>query len=137
MFRFSSYDRRRRRQGVPVLCEACLTAAIDYQQMAGGKFLDSAKKSLRRRGGNKGEIVVKRFFVYIRHYRRMLEDRFDLGSEDEPAVMLVKVERLDSCAITRQHQPFAVGIPKGDGIVTLNFVDKIEPTLLIEMQNCF
>ena len=43
--------------------------AIDHQHVAGGKFLNAAKKRLRRGRRDKGQIVIKRFFVYFRASR--------------------------------------------------------------------
>ena len=119
------------------MCHARFTGAIDDQHVAGRKFLNSAKESLRRRRSYESQIVIERLFVYFRRDRRMFEDGFDLGSEDEPAVVLVKVERLHARAITRQHELFAVSIPQGDGIVALDIVNKIETALFIKMQDGF
>ena len=38
--------------------------------------------------------------------------RFDLGSEDEAAVLMIEVERLYARAIARQHEALAIGVPQ-------------------------
>src|SRR5215510_3830507 len=67
----------------------------------------------------------------------MLENRFDFGTEDKTPVLMIKIEWLHARAITRQHQPFPVGIPQSDSVITFNVVNKVEAALFVEMKNSF
>ena len=67
----------------------------------------------------------------------MFQDRLDLRSENEAAVLVIEVERLDAGAIARQHQPLAIGVPQRDGIIAFDVVNKIEAALFVKMQNRF
>src|SRR5258707_124686 len=132
MLLLSSNNWRRRRQRVPILCHARCPAAIDDQHVAGGQFLHSAKKSLRRRSSDESKVVIERLFVYFRCDGRMFEDGLDLGGKHEPPILLIEVERLNAGAISGQHELFALGIPKRDRIVALDLVNKIEPAFFIK-----
>src|SRR6266851_2339804 len=103
MFLLCSNSGRSWRKGVPILRDLYFTAAIDYQHVPGGKLLDAAKQSFRRRRGYESQIVIERFFVYFPRDRWMFQDGFDLRSKDEPTVLLIKVEGLDAGTIARQH----------------------------------
>src|SRR6266851_2416773 len=67
----------------------------------------------------------------------MFEDGLDFGSEDEPAVLLIEVKRLDARAIPCQHELFAISIPKRNRIVAFDVMNKIEPAFFIKMQDGF
>src|SRR6267143_5841337 len=67
----------------------------------------------------------------------MFEDGLDLGSEAEPAVLLIEVKRLDARAISGQNEVFTVSIPKRDRIVAFDLMNKIEPAFFIKMQDGF
>jgi len=54
----------------PVAC----TFTIDHQQVAGGKFLNVAKESLRRRRRKETQIVIQRLFIYFGRDGRMFQD---------------------------------------------------------------
>src|SRR5882672_1177366 len=111
MLGFSAHDRHGGRQCVPVLCQARLTTAIDDQHMTGGKFLNFTEKSLRRRRRDESEVVIERRFAYLRSDRRVFEDGLDFRGEDEPAILLVKVKRLNPGSIARQDQSLTIRIP--------------------------
>src|SRR5947209_4585844 len=99
--------------------------------------MNAAKQRLRRRSRQESEIVIQRVFVYVGRDRRMLQDRLDFRSEDEPAVLLIEVKRLYAGAIARQHQPFTIRVPDRDSEIAFNVVDEIEAALFVEMQNGF
>src|SRR5205807_1566347 len=103
----------------------------------GRNFMNAAKQRLRRRSRQESEIVIQRFFVYFRRDRRMLQDRLDFRSEDEAAIVLVKIERLYAGTIPRQHQPLAIGIPDRNREIAFNVVNEIEPAFFVEMQYGF
>src|SRR6266550_10824 len=126
-----------RRQRVPVLCDGRCPTTIDDQHVAGGKFLDVTKESLRRRSSYESEIVIERLFVYFGCHRRVFEDGFDLGSKDKPSILLIEVERLDARTISGQYELFALGIPKRDRIVAFDVMNEIEPAFFIKMQDSF
>ncbi len=126
-------DRRYRRQRIPVLSDARFAVAIDDQHVPSGKFLNSAKECLRRRRRDKSQIVIQRGFIYFPANGWMFEDGFDLGSEDEPAVLLIKVERLDAGPVARQHQSLQIGIPEGNRIIAFDVRNKVGPALLVKM----
>ena len=70
--------------------------------MTGGKFLYVAKERRGRGGRQESQVVIKRLLVDIRSYRGVLEYRFDFRREDEAAVAMIEVKRLDADAIARQ-----------------------------------
>src|SRR6266851_388870 len=65
----------------------------------------------------------------------MREDGLDFGSKDQPAIVLIIIERLDADAIARQHELFTLAVPQGDGKITFDLVDEIEPALFVEVKN--
>ena len=119
------------------MTDPSLSAAIDDQHVAGGKFLNSPKQSLGRGRRDESQIVIKRFLVHRRRYGWVLQNRFDFGSKDEAAVLLIKIERLDARTIACEHQLFAIGIPQRDGVITFDLPDKLEAAFLVKMQDRF
>ena len=105
--------------------------------MAGGKFLDSTKKSLRGGRCDERQVVIESFFVYLRRHGWVLHDRFYLGSKDEEPVPVIKVKRLDAGAIARQHQLFAVSVPQSDRVITFDILNKVQAAFFVEMEDRF
>ena len=48
--------------------------------------------------------MIERLFVDVRRDGRMLQDRLDLGSEDEATALVIKVQGLDADAIAHEHE---------------------------------
>src|SRR5207245_10449588 len=93
---------------------ANVTASISLQEATRGNFVNALEKSLRRRCGYEGEIVIQSFFIHLRRYCWMLQQRLDLRSEHETAVVMMVVERLHVRAIAHEHKPLALRVPQGN-----------------------
>src|SRR5687768_8980644 len=67
----------------------------------------------------------------------MLKDSFDLRSEDEAAIAMIEVKRLDADAIADKHELFSVCVPDGDRVVAFDVVNEVEAAFFIEMEDRF
>ena len=92
-----------RHDGVPVTCNVDHAARVAGQHAAGGQFAYAGEQGHRRGRRQKRQVMIKRFFVNIAGHRRMFENRFDLGSEDQAPAGSRIIERLDADAVTRQN----------------------------------
>src|SRR5258707_868851 len=122
-------------QGVPILPEPNLTLSIDHQHMTRGNFVNALEKSLRRRRGYKGEVVIESFFIDFRRYFRVSQQSLDLRRKHEAAIVLIVVERFHARAIARQHEALAIGVPQRNREITFNLINKVEAALFIKMQD--
>ena len=69
--------------------------------------------------------------------RRIRQDRFDLGSEDQRRIVQAIVERLDSNPVSRQKQSLRVLIPDGEGKHSAQLLQTLGPELLVQMDDHF
>src|SRR5262249_47455359 len=83
------------------------------------------------------QVVIKRLFVDVRRDGRMLQDRFDLGSEDETAVAMIEIKRLDADAIAHEHELLRAGVPKRDGVIAFDVVNEIEAAFFVKVEGRF
>jgi hypothetical protein len=93
------------------------------------------KKCLRRRRSEKRQVVVEGLFVNFGCDRRVLEDGFDFRCKDEPAILVIVIERFYPNPISYQHELLESRIPQSDGIVAFDVVNEVEPTFLVKMKN--
>ena len=90
-----------------------------------------------RRRGEERQVVIERLFVDVGRDRGMLQDRFDLGSEDEATVLVIEVERFDADAIAHEHELFLVRVPERDAVIAFDFVNEVEAALFVKVQDGF
>ena len=127
-----------RRQRIPVLLACSISPSrFSVSMWPAGIFLNVAEKRSGRGRGHERQVMIKRLLVDLRRDSRMFEDRFDFGSENEPAVFVIEVKRFDADAIANQHQLFELRIPKRDGVVAFDVVHKIEAAFFVEMKDRF
>ncbi len=81
--------------------------------------------------------MIERLFVDVGRHRGMLQDRFDLGSENEAAVFVIEVERLDADAIAHEHELFFVRVPQCDAVVAFDLVNEVEAAFFVKVQDRF
>src|SRR6266508_3964922 len=124
-------------QCIPVAFDLYCAITLHRQQMTGGQFLYIAEERVWCGRRKKREIVIERFLIDLRCHCRVLKNCLNLRSENEPTIFVVKVKRLHSNPITCERQLTSRCIPKGNRIVTLNFVYKIETSFLVKMQDGF
>ncbi len=67
----------------------------------------------------------------------MLQNGFDFGGEDEAAVLVIEVERLDADAIAHEDELFFVRVPKRDAVVAFEVVNEIEAAFFVQVQDGF
>ena len=65
----------------------------------------------------------------------MLEDRLDLGTEDQAARQLCVVQRLDADPITGQEQLLPPSVPDRQGKHAVEALDASRPVLLVQMDD--
>src|SRR5688572_23045494 len=99
--------------------------------------MDIAKERGWRGRGEERQVVVERLFVDVGRYRGMLQDRFDLGCEDEATVLVIEVQRFDADAIADEHELFLVRVPERDAVITFDFVNEVEAALFVKVQDRF
>ena len=99
--------------------------------------MDIAKQRRGRRRRQESQIVIERLFVDVGSHCGMLQDRLDLGSENEAAALVIEVKRLDADAIAHEHELFFVRVPQGDAVVAFDLVNEVEAAFFVEVQDCF
>lgn len=67
--------------------------------------------------------MVERLLVDLASYGGMLQNRFNLGGENETPILVIKVERFDADAIAGQEELFAFRIPNGYRIITFDLIE--------------
>src|SRR6185369_2651197 len=98
-------------QRIPVLSGLGGALAFHHQHMSGRQFLNVAKKCAWRGCREESQIVVKRLFINLGRYCRVLQDRLDFGSKNESSIAVVKIERLDTDTIAREHKLSSLRVP--------------------------
>ena len=88
-----------------------LAVFSDPQPGTWRNLFDAVKKSLGRRRGQEGEIVIEGFFVNCTLLIRIFKQGFDLGGECDPSVVDAVVKRLDSDAVPDQPELTDLIIP--------------------------
>ena len=67
----------------------------------------------------------------------MLQDRFDLGGENEAPVFVIEVERLDADAIAHEHELLFVRVPERDCVIAFDLVNEVEAAFFVKVQDGF
>ena len=79
--------------------------------------------------------MVERLEVHLAGYSGMLEDRLDLGGEEQRAVLQGVVERLHAEPIPGEQHPSPASVPEGEGELALQLVDARLPALLVKVDD--
>lgn len=80
----------------PIAFDLDIPILMNAQAMTLQQLVNTLKEGLLKSGELESEVLGERVFVQLAMIRGMLEDAFDLRSEDELAALLRVVERLDA-----------------------------------------
>src|SRR5262249_5871257 len=128
---------RLREVNIPVALDLDLAVAPD-QRVAGRQSLDTVKERLFARGVTVRRVIGERVVIQLRPDRARLDERLDLRSEVERAVILYGViQRLDAEPVTRDHEPPAAAVPDRVGEHPAQPLDATRPELLVEADDRF
>src|SRR5262249_8291465 len=90
------------------------------------------------RGVTVRRVIGERVVIQLRPDRARLDERLDLRSEVERAVILYGViQRLDAEPVTRDHEPPAAAVPDRVGEHPAQPLDATRPELLTEVDDRF
>ena len=103
------------------------------EQMAGRQAADIREEAARAHGAGEGDDLVEGREVDPPADKGMLQQRLDLGGEEEGAVTPDVVERGDAGGIACQQQPVAPGVVQGQRELAVEPVEEAGPFLLVEM----
>jgi hypothetical protein len=103
--------------------------------MAGRELMYVLEERIRSWSRYEREVVIKHLLIYFRCNGRVLEDGFDFRSEDEPAVFMKIVKRLDTDSVAREHELLSRTVPDCYRKVTFNVIYDINSLLFIEMDD--
>ncbi len=81
--------------------------------------------------------MIELLFVDIGRHRWMLEDRLDLRSENEAAVLVIEIKRLHADAIAHEHELLRARVPQRDRVITFDVVNEVEAAFFVEVQDRF
>src|SRR5690348_4441492 len=101
------------------------------------EFFDTIDHRVRRRHVVKAKKTIQRIDVDPPLYRRVLENRLDLGAKKNVAAQPVEKERLDADAITCQHETFSRVRPKAQREHSTKPPETIRVPLAKRMQHHF
>src|SRR5262245_12067209 len=125
------------RKRVPVTLHVQRAVTFDDQHVTGGDLLNVAKERSWRRCGEERQVVIERLFVDVGRYGRMLQDRLDLGRENEAALLVIEVQRFDADAIADENELFFVRVPERDAVIAFDVVNEVETAFFVQVQDGF
>ena len=82
--------------------------------MRGSQLEDALEERFGKGAELEAQVLLERLMIELAHIVRMLEDALDLGGEDEAAVLLRVVERLDAEEVAGTEQLARIAVPDGE-----------------------
>ena len=100
--------------GTPVAALGDGPVGMHGHAVRGSQLEDALEERLGKGAELEAQVLFERFAVELARVVRMLEDALDLGSEDEAAVLLRVIERLDAEEVAGAEQLARVAVPDGE-----------------------
>ena len=100
--------------GAPVATLGDGAVGVHGHAVCGSQLEDALEERLGKGAELEAQVLLERFAVELARVVRMLEDALDLGSEDEAAVLLRVVERLDAEEVAGTEQLARIAVPDGE-----------------------
>ena len=100
--------------GTPVAALGDGPVGMHGHAVRGSQLEDALEERLGKGAELEAQVLLECLMVELARVVRMLEDALDLGSEDEAAVLLRVVERLDAEEIAGAEQLARIAVPDGE-----------------------
>ena len=100
--------------GAPIAALGDGPVGVHGHAVRGSQLEDALEEGFGKGAELEAQVLLERFTVELARVVRMLEDALDLGCEDEAAVLLRVVKRLDAEEVARTEQLARIAVPDGE-----------------------